>query len=605
MKYINNDKKLNQKLTNTLQLNKMTKNLSKAIFPLLFITCNLYFVSAAYSQWTKSIGGKNADYGQSITSDANGNVYIIGDFRGKADFDPGPDSFFLQSSCPCDESDPLKPDVFFAKYTKTGALLWARKIGGSGNDNSKSIGVDANGNVYITGTFELTADFDPSSSIYNVTSNGGLDIFLAKYNSNGKLVWANKIGGASFDFGNSLSVSSSGSVTLAGSFNGNVDFDVTAGNKFINAGSSSDPFFARYNTNGNLIWVKDIAGNGESAAQSIFVGTSGEIYITGNFFGTSDFNPGAGTFSLTGTDAKDAFYAKYDSKGTLLWADRIGSFGDQTGQSITADSAGNVYATGYFQGTVDFDPGAAIFNLSSPGFFNAYVLKLNNNGSFGWVKNIGSSQEDDIGFSVAVDAKQNVYATGYFGGTANFNSTTLTSTGSTDIYLARYNTAGKLLFVKQAGGNTDDWVSAVATDANGFVYLTGYYTGTATFFGASVTLTSVGNADVYISKFKPAKNTSEILPAETAYSYQKTTNDNFIAVDIFPNPVKDVIHVHVKNELAAQIIITDLTGKPLIKTYLQGTDQNINLSKLHTGIYLLQLFDKSNIIIGTRKIFKE
>jgi hypothetical protein len=105
------------------------KNL-KAFFLLLFTACYFLNAPSASSQWTESIGGNNADYGQSITTDANGNVYIIGNFRGKADFDPGPDSFFLKSSCPCDESDPLKPDIFFAKYKKTGALVWARKVGG-------------------------------------------------------------------------------------------------------------------------------------------------------------------------------------------------------------------------------------------------------------------------------------------------------------------------------------------------------------------------------------------------------------------------------------------------------------------------------------------
>ena len=578
----------------------------KAFFLLVFTAGYFFNAPSASSQWTESIGGNNAEYGQSITTDANGNVYVVGNFRGKADFDPGPDSFFLKSSCPCDESDPLKPDIFFAKYKKSGALVWARKVGGSGNDDGKDIGVDANGNVYITGTFEATADFDPSSSIYNLISKGGLDIFLAKYNSSGMLLWASNIDGASFDYGNALSVSSDGTVTIAGSFNGNVDFDPSSGNMFMDAGASSDPFFARYTTNGNLVWAKDIAGSGESAGKNIFVDSSGGIYLTGEFFGTSDFDPGTGTFSLTGTDAKDIFYAKYNSNGGLLWADRIGGIGDQSGLSITADNAGNVYATGYFQGTIDFDPGAGVFNISSPAFFNAYLLKLNSNGSFGWVKNIGGSQ-DDIGFSVAVDARRNVYATGYFNGTVSLGSTTtLTSAGSTDIYVACYTAAGKLVYANQSGGTTDDWASAIAVDANGFAYLTGYYTGTATFdFQNSVTLTSAGNADVYISKFKPSGNTAGLLQEETMYSLQNTVTDEPTVIDIFPNPVKDIMHVQINNPSVTQILITDLTGNPLIKLNAVKQNENISLSKLHTGTYLIRLSDKSNRVLGTAKIFKE
>ena len=245
---------------------------------------------SANSQWVKSLGGPKADYGQSITTDATGNVYVIGDFRGKADFDPGLGTFYL-SSCPCETSNPQKPDIFFAKYTKAGAFVWAKKVGGRGTDNSRAIAVDANGNVFIIGTFESTADFDPGEGTQNLTSNGGLDIFLAKYNSNGEFVWARNIGGAAFDFGNSFSVSSTGIVTIAGSFSGSVNFNPAAGTNFIDAGSSSDPFFARYDANGNLVWVKDIAGTGESAAQSIFIDAAGAIYLTGNFFGTSDFDP--------------------------------------------------------------------------------------------------------------------------------------------------------------------------------------------------------------------------------------------------------------------------------------------------------------------------
>ena len=586
----------------------MNKNL-KTFFSILFLACYFFNAPSASSQWTESIGGKNPDYGENITIDANSNVYVIGNFRGKADFDPGPDNFFLQSSCPCDESDPLKPDIFFAKYNKAGALIWARKVGGSGNDDGKDIGVDAAGNVYITGTFEATANFSDGFSTSNatgkLTSNGGLDIFLAKYNSNGILLWAKNIGGASFDYGNSLSVTSAGIVTIAGSFNGNVDFDPSSNNMFIDAGSSSDPFFARYNTNGNLVWVKDIAGSGESAAQDVFIDSSGRIYLTGNFFGTSDFDAGAGTFSLTGTDAKDIFYAEYNANGKLLWADRVGGFGDQTGLSITADNIGNVYATGYFQGTIDFNPGDGIFNLSSPAFFNAYLLKLNSNGSFGWVKNIGGSQ-DDIGFSVAVDAKQNVYTTGYFNETINLGSSTLTSAGSTDIYIARYNAAGKLLYANQSGGVTDDWAQAIATNADGFVYLTGYYTSTATFdFQNSVTLTGAGNADVYISKFKPTKNTIGGLVEEATYSFQKAADNKSIAIDVFPNPVKDIMHVHIKDASVAQILITDVTGTPLIRMNTVKQDENISLSGLHTATYLVQLSDKNNRVLGTVKIFKE
>ena len=210
-------------------------------------------------------------------------------------------------------------------------------------------------------------------------------------------------------------------------------------------------------------------------------------------------------------DAKDPFFAKYTSSGDLTWAASLAGAGDQAAQSIVADNTGNAYITGYFTGKVDFNPGQQKFNLtSSPGSFNSYILKLDKKGKFLWANNIGGPQ-DDIGLSLAIDANQVVYATGYFNGTADFGSilasetisaATLTSAGSTDIYVAGYTQSGQLLFAKNAGGATDDWANSIAADDSGFVYLTGYYTGTASFPNNANTITSAGNADVYIWKLK-------------------------------------------------------------------------------------------------------
>jgi len=191
----------------------MKKSLSLII---LMITC-LLLRQQSIAQFVKSIGGTDAEYGQGIAYDASGNSYVIGDFRGKADFDPGPGTFFLKSSCPCDESNPLIPDVFFAKYSKSGALIWAKKIGGSGYDYGKGINVDSAGNVYITGSFDFTADFDPGTAVKNLISHGGKDIYFAKYNARGEYLWAENIGGGGFDESNALSVTETGIITITGS----------------------------------------------------------------------------------------------------------------------------------------------------------------------------------------------------------------------------------------------------------------------------------------------------------------------------------------------------------------------------------------------------
>ena len=379
----------------------------------------------------------------------------------------------------------------------------------------------------------------------------------------------------------------------------------------VDAGSSSDPFFARYDGNGNLIWAKDISGSGESSAQNIFIDATGFVYVTGNFFGTADFNTGVGVFNLTGAGAKDAFYAKYNSTGDFVWAASVGSGGDQTGQSIIADKNGNVYATGYFVGTVDFNPGNGVFNLtSSNGFFNAYLLKLNKNGAFVWANNIGGNQ-DDIGFSLALDATQNVYAAGYFNGTASFGSNqSLTSAGSTDIFIAVYKPSGSVLTVMQEGGTTDDWASSIAIDAKGFIYLTGYYTGTAQFFinGNSIALTSAGNADVYFLKAKRTSLQTPVLENNNQSFAINTINESKVQLyQNSPNPftTNTSIKYFLTASTTVRLSVIDINGKEVmvLKNALQDKGEysvSLNASSLNNGIYVYRLQTSDTII--TRKL---
>lgn len=572
------------------------------------MTILLFVKQPLSAQFVKSVGGTGADYGQAIAYDAAGNSYIIGDFRGKADFDPGPGTLILKSSCPCDESNPLLPDIFFAKYSKNGALIWAKQIGGGGYDYGKAIGVDAAGNVYITGSFENTVDFDPSAGVVNLIAAGGKDTYLAKYTPNGNYVWAEKTGSGGYDESNSLWVNSAGVVTIAGYFGGVVDFDPSPATVSYDAGSSSDPFFARYATDGSLVWAKDISGNGESSAEHVFVDSTGNIYLSGNFFGTADFNTGAGIFNLTGAGSKDPFYAKYTSTGDFVWAASVGGGGDETGQSIIADKAGNVYATGYYIGTVDFNPGAGVFNLSSgPGFFNAYLLKLNKDGVFAWANNIGGTQ-NDIGLSLALDAQQNIYVTGYFSGIASFSSTqSLTSSGSTDIFIAAYKGSGTLFSLFKEGGVTDDWASCIAIDAKGFLYVTGYYTGNAQFTinGSTTTLTSAGNADVYFMKAK--RNSLQPVAALTSTESLVTTkaiDDNKVMLyQNAPNPVMSQTNIgyYLPALTKVRLSIMDINGKEvmLLKNGTQDKGAytiQLSAANLSSGVYVYRLQANNEII---------
>ncbi len=447
--------------------------------------------------WARGLGGAGSDYGLSIAVDGSKNVYVTGYFEGTADFDPGSGTSNLTSSG--------KEDIFIAKYDSSGALLWAHGIGGSADDRGYGIAVDASDNVYLTGYFRETVDFDPGPGANNLTSAGREDIFFAKYNSSGELVWALGLGASFGDKSNSIALDASGNVYLTGSFHRTVDFDPGSGTTNLISGGGSDIFFAKYNSDGNLVWAKGLSGRNNDHGYSIKVDASENIYLTGDFIETVDFDPGSGTTNLTSNGHWDAFFAKYNAGGELVWVKSAGGSWIDRGSAITVDAGGNVLATGQFDGTVDFDPGSDAGNIS--GESDIFMVKYDSGGDLVWAKGIGAGHLDE-GKGITVDAGGNVYLTGYFRLTVDFDpgseTTELTSNNVYDIFFAKYNSNGNLVWAKGVGGASSDIGKSISMDGSGNVFLTGYFSGTVDFDPISETtqLTSAGKSDVFIAKYR-------------------------------------------------------------------------------------------------------
>ncbi len=300
------------------------------------------------------------------------------------------------------------------------SLEWAKDIGGS-QTTGYSIAVDASGNVYTTGFFWQTTDFDPGIGVFNLTSaQYGYDIFISKLDAHGNFVWAKKMGGGAYDDGLSIAVDSSGNVYTTGHFYGTADFDPGKGVFILPWADKDDIFISKLGSNGDFIWAKSMGGNSSDYGWSLAVDASGNVYTTGHFIGTVDFDPSAATFNLVSNGNADIFVSKLDTDGKLEWAKNIGGPSTEDGLSIAVDKSGNVYTTGLFYGTVDFDPNIGINDLSSGAGDDIYISKLDTDGNFIWAKNIGGNK-DDTGLSLTVDALGNVYTTGSFEGTADFD----------------------------------------------------------------------------------------------------------------------------------------------------------------------------------------
>jgi hypothetical protein len=393
---------------------------------------------------------------------------------------------------------------------------WAKNIGGGSKiavNRGNSITVDPFGNVYTTGYFGGTVDFDPSGATYNLTSIGGYEnLFVSKLDPFGNFLWAKSMGGTSNVDGNSIISDSMGNVYCTGYFQGTIDFDPDSGIANAVAIGSYDVFILKIDPSGNFLWVKNIGGTSPETAYSIAIDSSGNIYATGSFNGTSDFDPSSGTFNLTTVaGGQDIFILKLDSLGNFVWAKSMGGACVINGYSIVVDAIGSVYATGYFCGTVDFDPNGGAVNLTSISM-DVFISKLDSSGNFLWAKNIGGAGSSNYGFSIALDEVGSVYTTGTFSATSDFNPNSgivnLTPTDGKDVFILKLDDAGSFLWAKSIGGVLDDFGHSLSVDAFSNIYITGSFRDIVDFDPGSATfnLASTGNDAMFISKLDSSGN---------------------------------------------------------------------------------------------------
>ncbi len=422
--------------------------------------------------------------------------------------------------------------------TNAEVLEWARSTGGKSTDNSRSIAVDKNGNTYIAGTFYGTTDFNPGPGVDTLSPRGTQEAFLAKYDPNGNYLWAIRIGGDRADEGNAVALDEDGNVYVTGFFVFRAFFD-PSGKDTLKAGAGfQDAFVAKYDSNGNYKWAVNMGGTKVNTGTAITVSKQGNVYVTGGFSGTTDFEPGTTAGRLDalpgnffGQGATDIFMAKYDANGKFIWAKSMGAAqGDDYGYGIAVDETENVFLTGYFSNTADFDPGTNNEFLMALGIHDIFVAKYDAGGNYLWARSMGS-KNDDNGLDIALDKASNAYITGYFSDTAIFNAwgggekDTIVSAGRKrpdlsfsdyDMFVAKYDSAGQYIWSRTLGSKYEDIGYAIATDRVGNIFVTGTFADTAVFepWGtAKDTLIALGGLayaasrpDVFLAKYDPDGN---------------------------------------------------------------------------------------------------
>lgn len=422
---------------------------------------------------------------------------------------------------------------------KAQTFTWARGMGGPSLDNGLSVAVDGAGNVYTTGYFQGTGDFDPGTGVVNLTSAGGTDIFISKLNSAGNLVWVKRIGGVGSDVARAIKVDAAGNVYTIGYFGSSTDFDPGVGSYNLTNLGSNDVFISKLDASGNFVWAKQFGSTGNDMGYGMAIDAGGNVYTTGAFENTVDFDPGTNVFNMSSSGNQDIFVSKLDANGAFVWAKSMGSSLGDFGLCITLDGSGNVYTSGNFQGTGEFDPGAATYTLSAVNGRDIFVSKLSGTGNFIYAKQIGGGGDQTVN-SIVVDPYSNLYMTGSFQSLTDFDpgagTYTLSSNGGTadDAFVSKLNSNGNFLWARQIGGSGFDYGRGITVDVSS-VYIIGEFNGTVDFdpnAGTSNITALSSSYDMFITRLDVSGN---LIWAHNIGSSTGNSSGNSVALDASGN----------------------------------------------------------------------
>jgi hypothetical protein len=544
-------------------------------------------------EWAGDFGGNTSiTRGYSITVDSIGNTYTTGTFNDPTDFNPGISSYNLSPS-----GGSL--DIFISKLDPSGNFVWAKKIGNTSDEIAKSITLDVFGNIYITGNFMGTVDFNPGSGTFFLTSGGpptSNEVFILKLTTSGNFVWAKSLGGSYDEFGLSVTTDIAGSVYASGISFGTGDYNPGADTctlPFTGTGVN-DSFICKLDSAGNFVWAKKIGGTSTTYANSIFTDENQNVYVAGYFDGVTDFDPSSSTYNLNAS-FNAMFILKLDQNGNYIWVKQMGGSASVEGLAINVDVFGNIYGTGFFSSSPDFDPDSTVFNLNSTGSKDIFVAKLNNSGDFLWAKNFGGELYD-AAHAITSDGLGNIYVTGTFSDTVNFNSMIasnyLFSNGGDDIFVLKLDPAGNFIWAENIGGISSDGGESIVLDQFFNVYTTGFFRGTADFDSSSAAFnlsTTSGFRDAFVQKVN-----------QTSVEIQEKLLLNKIST--YPNPTTGLFNLAIsKNSI---IEIYNSVGT-LIKTQIAtGGKNTVDISNVAKGLYYIKIMSDGNLL-GTSKIINQ
>ncbi len=394
------------------------------------------FDSSGNFIWGFGIGSAYQDEGGALAVDSSGNVIVAGRFEGIMDADPGSATYTITNTG-------TSRDAFVLKYDSSGNLIWAYGFGGTFYDDVEEVVIDAGNNIYLGGSFQHTVDFNPDPALFYIAvSNGIDDAYITKLDSNGVLLWAHTMGGSYKDDVCELKLDAAGNLYAAGIYSGITDFDAGPGQFTSTAQGVEDLFLCKYDTAGNFHKLIVAAGSAGYDAALGLDWLDDKLIITGAFSQVVDFDPGLSVLNKTAVGLTDIFTAVFDTTGSLIWAEQSGGASDDIGLDVSAINSQNIITVGIFQSNAFFNGSFNSFGMQALGGYDVFVSKYNMSGIIKNVFPISSTGQDYVK-AVYTMSDSSFYASGFFGGNADFdpdvnNSTNTACSGVNDAYYARY-----------------------------------------------------------------------------------------------------------------------------------------------------------------------
>lgn len=584
----------------------MTKNI---IFKLFFFYFCWINSTAQNFEWAKSIGSTGTEQSYAIETDSNGNVYTVGGFSGIVDFDPGLGTTFANS---------INGSTFITKFDSSGNFIWVKTLNVSedtGFGTGNLIAIDSVNNIYLTGEFSGTIDFDPSGNVYNATCIGNKNGFVLKLNSSGDFIWVKTFTGSSssdISFGKAIALDPLGNIFIALPFQGIIDFDPGINVFNLNSSSTSHKFcIIKLDNFGNFIWASQIIEQaGYMSVNSITSDSFGNIIMTGLFNDVVDFDPGPNTYNLSSQYHNEVFISKLDSSGNFIWAKRLGGTFSQgagpynSGECVKTDGFNNIYVSGYFKGNIDFDPGPSTYFLNQiTGNYttSGFILKLDLSGNFIWARNtiIQTAGNNKI----ALDVNNNIYYINSLSGTQDADPSAgvfnVSSAGGTDVLVGKLTSDGAFVYAKTMGGTGNESPVAIAISSKGSVLTNGSFQNAADFDPDSLlyNLTSAGETDVFVSSLSSGQAlTTGLVPAQLCpgaqvdVSYSLTQGFTANTGNIFTAQLSD----------ANGSFVTPIAIGTLTSTATSGSISCIIPTSTGSGSnYLIRVISNNPSVIGS------